>query len=181
MITVPLNTLGQIRFTPGLSAVKQRAASEGQASHGSKLWVQVRGHLPRPLFALAPDDHLLQYLHTEELLPDGQLLVGFGCDAAALDVNSVEAVTGPVRALLGEVEVVATTGHDWLADEFSLGTWPVARPDQTVRLLRGLQAPEGRVHFAGSETADGWNGFIDGAIESGLRAAREVREAIADR
>ena len=109
-----------------------------------------------------------------EFLADGQLLVGLGCDAAALDVTSVEAVTAPVRALLGDVEVTATTGHDWLADEFSLGTWPLFRPNQTVRLLPGMQAPEGRVHFAGSETANDWNGFIDGAIESGLRAAREV-------
>jgi pseudooxynicotine oxidase len=174
VVTVPLNALGRIRFTPQLSVLKQRAAAEGQASHGSKLWVQVRGDLPRALLALAPDDHLIQYLHTEELLADGQLLVGLGCDAAALDVTRVEAVTAPVRALLGDVEVTATTGHDWLADEFSLGTWPVFRPNQTVRFLRGLQAPEGRVYFAGSETANGWNGFIDGAIESGLRAAREV-------
>ena len=87
-------------------------------------------------------------------------------------------MTPPVRALLGDVEVVATTGHDWLADEFSRGTWPVLRPNQTSRALRALQAPEGRIHFAGSETADGWNGFIDGAIESGLRAARQVQEAL---
>ena len=70
--------------------MKQRTVAEGQASRGSKLWVEVRGDLPRPLFALAPDDHPLQYLHTEELLADGQLLVGLGCDAAALDVTSVE-------------------------------------------------------------------------------------------
>jgi pseudooxynicotine dehydrogenase len=175
VVTVPLNTLGRIRFTPGLSALKRQAAEEGQASHGSKLWVEVRGDLPRPLFALAPDDHPLQYLHTEELLPDGQLLVGFGCDAAALDVTSIEAVTAAVRVLVGDVEVVATTGHDWLADEFSRGTWPVLRPNQVVRSLRGLQTREGRVCFAGSETANGWNGFIDGAIESGLRAAREAQ------
>jgi monoamine oxidase len=175
VVTVPLNTLGRIRFTPELSALKRQAADEGQAGHGSKLWVEVRGDLPRPLFALATDDHPLQYLHTEELLPDGQLLVGFGCDAAALDVTSTEAVTPAVRVLLGDVEVVATTGHDWLADEFSCGTWPVLRPNQVVRSLRALQSREGRVCFAGSETANGWNGFIDGAIESGLRAAREAR------
>ena len=33
--------------------------------------------------------------------------------------------------------------------------------------------------IAGSEMADGWSGFIDGAIESGLRAARRVAEHLA--
>jgi monoamine oxidase len=33
-----------------------------------------------------------------------------------------------------------------------------------------MQRPEGRVVLAGSDLADGWSGFIDGAIESGLRA-----------
>jgi monoamine oxidase len=33
-----------------------------------------------------------------------------------------------------------------------------------------MRAPEGRVMLAGSDLADGWAGFIDGAIESGLRA-----------
>ena len=34
-----------------------------------------------------------------------------------------------------------------------------------------MQRPEGRVVFAGSDIANGWAGFIDGAIESGLRGA----------
>eukprot|EP00899_Mesostigma_viride_P018004 jgi/Mesvir1/26204/Mv02388-RA.1 len=33
---------------------------------------------------------------------------------------------------------------------------------------------EGRVHFAGTETAEHWPGYMDGAVEAGQRAAREV-------
>jgi monoamine oxidase len=33
-----------------------------------------------------------------------------------------------------------------------------------------MQIPEGRVLLAGSDIANGWAGFIDGPIESGLRA-----------
>ncbi len=178
VVTVPLNTLGDIEFTPGLSAAKQQAAAVGQASHGSKVFVQVRGDLPEPLFAVAPDDRLLNYMQTEVVLDDGQILVGFGYDASVLDVTDLNAVAGPVRDLLGDVEIVAVGGHDWLDDRFSRGTWPVLRPGQvTDGTLEALQAREGRVHFAGSETADGWNGFIDGAIESGFRVAREVSES----
>jgi monoamine oxidase len=37
-----------------------------------------------------------------------------------------------------------------------------------------IRSPEGRVHFAGTETATRWNGYIEGAVLSGERAAREV-------
>jgi monoamine oxidase len=178
VVTVPLNTLNSIQFTPALSREHQAAADAGQASHGSKLWVRVRGDLKKPLFAMAPDDHPLQYLQTEVILDDGQILVGFGWDAASLDVTSVDAVREPVRALLGDVEIVEANGHDWLDDEFARGTWPVLRPGQMTKSLTVLQQSEGNVFFAGSETANGWNGFIDGAIESGLRAAREVKAAL---
>ncbi|PRX96326.1 flavin monoamine oxidase family protein [Allonocardiopsis opalescens] len=34
--------------------------------------------------------------------------------------------------------------------------------------------PAGRVHWAGTETARTWTGYLEGAVESGLRAAGEV-------
>jgi monoamine oxidase len=39
-----------------------------------------------------------------------------------------------------------------------------------------MQEPEGRVLLAGSDLADGWAGFIDGAIESGLRAGARAAQ-----
>ena len=45
-----------------------------------------------------------------------------------------------------------------------------------------LREPIGPLHWAGTETATKWNGYIDGALQSGERAAREVtcdREAAA--
>ncbi|MUL68217.1 monoamine oxidase [Mycobacterium sp. CBMA 234] len=43
---------------------------------------------------------------------------------------------------------------------------------------QGWRAPVGRLHWAGSETASEWNGYIDGAISSGHRAADEVVAAV---
>ena len=40
--------------------------------------------------------------------------------------------------------------------------------------LRVLQAPHGRVTLAGGDIAEAWGGYIDGAIESGMAAARDV-------
>ncbi|MGB8791101.1 MAG: FAD-dependent oxidoreductase, partial [Mycobacterium sp.] len=37
-----------------------------------------------------------------------------------------------------------------------------------------LRRPVGPIHWAGTETADEWTGFLDGAVRSGQRAAAEV-------
>ena len=37
-----------------------------------------------------------------------------------------------------------------------------------------LEKPEGRIHFAGTETSTFWNGYMDGAVRSGERVVREV-------
>jgi monoamine oxidase len=39
---------------------------------------------------------------------------------------------------------------------------------------RALRAPVGRIHWAGTETSAVWNGYMDGAVRSGERAAKEV-------
>ncbi|MFD3779458.1 FAD-dependent oxidoreductase [Streptomyces sp. NPDC058612] len=40
--------------------------------------------------------------------------------------------------------------------------------------LRPPSRPEGRLFFAGADSASTWRGFIDGAIESGYRSARDI-------
>ena len=66
---------------------------------------------------------------------------------------------------------------DWNAEPWS-GGGPVGvgRPG-AFRHGAALRAPVGRVHWAGTETATRWCGFMDGAIRSGERAAREVLAA----
>jgi len=48
-------------------------------------------------------------------------------------------------------------------------------PGTMTTVGSALRAPTGRLFWAGTETAVEWNGYLDGAIESGQRAAREVR------
>ena len=83
-----------------------------------------------------------------------------------------EAVQAALRQWLPEVEVIDAASHDWVRDPLSGETWPMLRPGQLTGALEELQRPEGRIVLAGSDYASGWMGFIDGAIESGLRAAR---------
>jgi len=63
----------------------------------------------------------------------------------------------------------------WADDAFSRGD-PVAGLPPGVLLDFGtaLRAPVGRIHWAGTETSDFWVGYMDGAVRSGERAAKEV-------
>jgi monoamine oxidase len=175
VVAVPLNTLNRIAFSPALDHGKRAAAEAGQASRGIKVWAHIRGDA-EPRYVMAPDDHPITFLETERILGDGsQLLVAFGPDAERLPPHDDQQIRRAIGQLLPEAaEILAVTGHDWFTDEFSRGTWSVFRPGQLTGALPVLQAPHGRVLFAGADIADGWNGFMDGAIESGLRAAREV-------
>jgi len=69
---------------------------------------------------------------------------------------------------------------DWAAEEWSRGCYG-GRFGSGVWTGYGetLREPVGRIHWAGTETADVWNGYMDGAIRSGERAAREVLDAAA--
>lgn len=176
VVAVPLNVLASIEFTPALSAGKRAAAESGQSSHGIKTWARVRGE--RGCFAIAPSRCGLTYLSAEYTSGGDTLFVGFGPDASTLDPTDRDAVAEAVHRLVPDAEVVEVHAHDWTTDEFSRGTWSMPRPRATTRYLRELQRPEGRVCLAGSDVANGWNGFIDGAIESGLSAARLVKDLL---
>jgi monoamine oxidase len=129
-----------------------------------------------PFIALAPSDQPLTWLQYEYAVDGDSLLIGFGPDAGQLDTKDPAAVQKAIRAWLPEAEVVESMGHDWVSDEFSRQTWPMLKPNQLTRYLRELQRPEDGVFLAGSDYANGWMGFIDGAIESGLKVSREVKE-----
>ena len=64
---------------------------------------------------------------------------------------------------------------NWSAEQWS-GGGPVAvlGPGTLVDFGSALRTPVGRIHWAGTETSDYWNGYMDGAVRSGERAAREV-------
>jgi len=63
----------------------------------------------------------------------------------------------------------------WTSDIWSRGD-PVgsAPPGVLIGFGTALRAPVGRIHWAGTETADYWIGYMEGAVRSGQRAAQEV-------
>jgi monoamine oxidase len=64
---------------------------------------------------------------------------------------------------------------DWPSEEYSRGCYGAVLPAGALFSCgRGLRDPVGRIHWAGTETATVFNGYMDGAVRSGERAAEEV-------
>lgn len=171
VLATPINTWHDLAIGP-LGSSKATLSAERQAGHSVKIWALVRD-LPANFYGVGYDTKI-KWLATEYNTPEGDLLVGFGNSPEQLDVSDSAAITAAVREFLPDADVVATDAHDWNADPYSQGTWMAYRPGQVMRHASALQEPEGRIAFAGSDLASGWCGWIDGAVESGHRAARQV-------
>ncbi len=68
---------------------------------------------------------------------------------------------------------------DWSAERYSGGCYgALLAPGVLSDYGPWLREPCDLVHFAGTETATVWAGYMDGAVRSGERVAREVRSAL---
>ena len=63
----------------------------------------------------------------------------------------------------------------WDNEEFSRGGPVAVMPPRVLsKFGPALRAPVGGIHFAGTESSDYWVGYMDGAIRSGERVAKEI-------
>jgi monoamine oxidase len=92
-----------------------------------------------------------------------------------------DAVVGQLTQLFGAearhpVDYFETS---WSGERWTRGC-PVGIPSPGTLLAYGpwLRRPIGRIHWAGTETSTYWNGYMDGAVRSGERAAAEVRAGL---
>jgi len=60
----------------------------------------------------------------------------------------------------------------WIEDEWSRGAWAFIGPKDLV----AASAPEGRLHFAGEHLSP-WFSWMQGALDSGLRAVKQISDA----
>lgn len=67
----------------------------------------------------------------------------------------------------------------WAGEVWSRGCYVGYYPTGVLTGYReAMRAPVGRLHWAGTETATVWNGYMDGAVESGRRAAQEALDEL---
>ena len=73
----------------------------------------------------------------------------------------------------------AYVDKSWADDPWTRGCYEgYTPPGVLLEFGEALRAPVGRIHWAGTETATLWNGYMDGAVQSGSRAADEVLEGL---
>ena len=65
--------------------------------------------------------------------------------------------------------------HDWVNDPFSLGGYSLHyNLGYSLKAEELFNQPYESIHFAGTDTANEWRGYIEGALESAERVVREI-------
>ncbi|CAG9950588.1 unnamed protein product [Clonostachys rosea f. rosea IK726] len=184
--TIPLNCLGDIEFSPPLSPLRQEAVALGHQNKGIKVhfklsapetsWLAVADPNGNAPFCLVFSDHN----GTGQNEGVGAYAIGFGANDRVIDKeSSQDIIAGLKHHFRPDVEVAGYVSHDWVNDPFSKGTWSSWTPGCMTKYLNELQKNHGRVVMASSDWADGWRGFIDGAIERGVLAAKQIHMKLA--
>ncbi|MCF6139211.1 flavin monoamine oxidase family protein [Pseudalkalibacillus berkeleyi] len=70
-------------------------------------------------------------------------------------------------------EFLNGASFSWSQNPFSAGCFTLFKPNQAATFPAYIRRPEGRIHFAGEHASD-FQGWIEGAVQSGVRAAHEV-------
>jgi monoamine oxidase len=62
----------------------------------------------------------------------------------------------------------------WIGDPFTRGAYSYYKVGQYTTLCGEERIPQGNVYFCGEQTSIEWQGYINGAVSTGERAAREI-------
>jgi monoamine oxidase len=189
IVAVPPALAGRIRYEPRLGAARDQLCQRIAQGNLTK----VAAVYDRPFWrekglngtALSGDTLISATF--DDSPPDGSpgVVFGFvGGDKARIYASLSPAqrrarVLDELAAFFGEEARQARDVFDtrWAGEAWSRGG-PVGVPSPGTLLAYGpaLRRPVGRIHWAGTETSTYWNGYMDGAVRSGERAAAEVLE-----
>jgi hypothetical protein len=177
ILAAPLNTLGDIDFTPSLPPALAELVREGHTGRCIKVWSKLSGS--KHVFAMGWPGIIECTVKGTVSEPDGEraIMASFGL-APDLAIDRPDLVQAGLDDLKLEATVEEVYGHDWIGDPYSKGTWLALRPGQPS--LHGrVESHWGAIHLAGADFSGVWSGWVDGAIESGRDAARMVDAALA--
>jgi monoamine oxidase len=187
IVAIPPNLAGRIAYEPGLSAMRDQLTQRVPvgsliktiAVYDTPFWRAqgVNGQVTsdqgpvKVMFDASPASG------------SPGVLLGFidGDDARALDdqsdaVRATAALQSYARYFGRQAAAPRAYFDQVWAREIYTGGCPVGLTPPGVLTEYGpaLREPSGRIHWAGTETATVWTGYMDGAVQSGKRAAAEV-------
>jgi monoamine oxidase len=186
VLAIPFSTLREIEVRPGFSSEKAEAIAELPYFPATRLLLQCRSSFWQPmgLSGTARGDQPAEmwdctydFDATRGILGAtvggelGQKLAGMTRSRAIRFGTQLVAQTFP--KVTGQFERGSV--YRWMLDAWARGAFAVFHPGQMSAIMPGIARPEGRIHFAGEHTSS-WMGWMQGALESGERAAREVLE-----
>jgi len=99
-------------------------------------------------------------------------------DAQAREALAELARAAPASAAQWNGRVIRNA---WDRNPWSLGSYALIRPGQYTSFYGVEGKPEGHVYFAGEHTSIDAQGYLNGAVESGQRAAAEVLASLGAR
>jgi monoamine oxidase len=186
--TLPFPVLKEIAVTPAFSEEKRRAIEELKLTPITRTFLQFRTRAWQQdrLDGYGITDLSIQNTYSPTLTQAGArgLLASYAGGQRALDLGVMDEadrqdhVLRRMGSLFGNLasQYEDGTSQVWHQDEWARGGFTYFQPGQMTTLLPAAQRPEGRIHFAGEHTS-AWHGWMNGALESGNRAAEEVNEA----
>ncbi|NOT25474.1 MAG: FAD-dependent oxidoreductase [Acidobacteria bacterium] len=185
--TVPFPVLDRVEFAPRLSPLKTRAAREVKYGSLSRVTFQVRERywLRDGLSGFANTDIAGEIWSSAHDQPGARGLLQLYLQGASSERASKMSEDERIRYSIEQVERVFpglrsqieyASSQCWDNDPWSGGATRLMNVGQVTAFHNESRRPEGHVHFAGEHTST-WFAWMNGAIESGSRAAREVNTA----
>lgn len=185
VVTLPAPLVRRIPITPGLPAQQHEAFARLAYGRATKSLLQFSRRFwrapgqPRALGSPLPFGALWDG-NEEQRGRSGVLALLAGGGASDLTQQIVAKSGLPALAdsldWLGasSAELVAARQIVWEDDPWSRGGYAYFDPTFDASLRLWLARPYGRIFFAGEHTSTKWQGYMNGAVESGRRAAGEV-------
>ncbi len=187
IVAIPLTTARLIEFNPPLPSSHQRMVNEVSYGILTKVLIEYRKRFWKEKGwngRLATDQHIVQtWDATNHLQGEHGIITAYtgGAPGAKLSALSDKeriklAVSVIEKVFPGSSDLVENTATvAWVNEPFTRGSYMALAPDQVTTHWQTLFAPAGRLYFAG-EHATIYQGFMEGAAESGQRAARNIME-----
>lgn len=184
---IPFTVLRRLAVHPAFSARKSAAVAGLPATSVTRVYLQVRERFwdAADGDSVATDLPIMLAAHaTEGQQGERGILEAFvtGANARELARLPADVCVRSVREQMARIHpglesrVERAAVYAWDRDPWARGDYAWFRPGQVRALAPHLATPEGRIHFAGDHTS-ARPGWMQGALDSGLRAAGEVLDA----
>lgn len=185
VVTVPAPIAAEIEFVPSLPDRQRDSFARLRYGHATKSLLLFNRHswrrAGRPR-ACATDLDVGAIWDGSEDQPDSRGLLALLAGGSASDVTKSVLHAHGAEGLANHLNffgirgarLIASRSVTWEDDPWARGAYAVFDPSFPPSARHLLALPWKRVFFAGEHTSITWQGYMNGAVESGMRAAEEI-------